>query len=125
MSIIFLLFFIILLMFSFGSFSNRFFGARFMSGSGITKVFAGYLIILLVAGILSFMVPVEDTLEAEYLTDKEIEENDRLNNDIYSVVESGRIEEAEGLTRKESWDFPLNDNILDIPRFASIKRPGV
>jgi hypothetical protein len=114
MSIIFLLFFIILLMVSFGSFSNRFFGARFMSGSGITKVFAGYLIILLVAGILSFMVPVEDTLEAEYLTDKEIEENDRMNNDIYSVVESGRIEEAEGLTKKETWDFPLKDKLLDI-----------
>jgi hypothetical protein len=114
MSLIYLLFFILLLMFGIGSFSNRVFGARFMNGSGTTKVFAGYLIILLTAGILSFIVPVKGALEAEYLTDKELEENDRLNSDIYSVIESGKIKEAEGLTKKESWDFPLNEELLDI-----------
>ncbi|WLR54401.1 hypothetical protein LC048_18460 [Mesobacillus subterraneus] len=114
MSLVYLLFFILLLMFSIGSFSNRVFGARFMSGSGISKVFSGYLIILLVAGLLSTMVPVEGTLEAEYLTDKELAENDRLNSDIYSIVESGRIEEAEGLTKKENWDFPIKGKLLDI-----------
>jgi hypothetical protein len=114
MSLVLLVFFIIILMVSFGSFSNKLFGARFMNGSGITKVFAGYLIILLVAGILSFMVPVKGALEAEYLTDKEIEQNDRLNSYIYSVVESGRIEEAEGLTKKESWDFLLDGKVLDV-----------
>ncbi|MBS8266544.1 hypothetical protein DYI25_19155 [Mesobacillus boroniphilus] len=112
MSLFILLFIIVLLMISFGNF--KFFGARFMNGSGITKIFAGYLIILLVGGSLSFMVPVEGTLEAEYLTDKELEENDRLNSDIYSTIESGKIEETEGLTKKESWDFPLNGQLLDI-----------
>lgn len=112
MSIVILLFIILLLMISFGNF--KFFRARFMNGSVITKIFAGYFIVLLVAGILSFMVPVKGTLEADYLTDKELEENDRLNSDIYSTIESGRIEEAEGLTKKESWDFPLDDKHLDI-----------
>jgi hypothetical protein len=110
MSLVVILFFIILLVISF----DRFLGVRYMSGSGITKVFAGYLIILFVAGILSFIVPVRGALEAEYLTDKEIAENDRLNSDIYSIVESGRVEEAEGLTKKESWDFPLEGKLLDI-----------
>jgi hypothetical protein len=114
MSIILPSLLLILLIVGFGSFSHRISGSKFLNGSGITKIFAGYLIILLVAGILSFMVPVEGTLEAEYLTDKEIEENDRMNSDIYSIIESGRIEEAEGLTVKESWDFPLNDQLLDI-----------
>lgn len=109
-----LLLLILLIIVGFGSFSQRISGSRFLNGSGVTKVFAEYLIILLVAGTLSFIVPVEGTLEAEYLTDKELEENDRLNGDIYSIIESGRIEEAEGLTIKESWDFPLNDNLLDI-----------
>ncbi|MEW8969819.1 MAG: hypothetical protein AB2411_04290 [Mesobacillus sp.] len=114
MSFVVLLLFIILLIVSFGSFSNRFLGSRFMSGSVITKVFAGYLTILLVAGIVSLMVPVEDTIKGKYLTDKQLAENDRLNNDIYHTVESGKIEEAEGLTKKESWDFPLNEKSLDI-----------
>jgi hypothetical protein len=114
MSIIFLLFMIILLMLSFGSFSNKFFAGRFMSGSGITKVFAGYFIILLVAGILSLMVSVEETFKGDYMTDKEIEENDRLNSDIYATVESGKIDEAEGLTKKESWEFPLEGQMLDV-----------
>lgn len=112
MSLFILLFIIVLLMISFGNF--KFFGARFMNGSGITKIFAGYFIILLVAGILSFMVPVEGTFQGEYLTDKEIQENEGLNSDIYHTIESGKIEEAEGLTKKESWDFPLNGQFLDI-----------
>jgi hypothetical protein len=114
MSFIVLLLFVILVFVSFGSFSNRFLGARFMSGSIVTKVFAGYLILLLVAGIVSFMVPVEDSIKGEYLTDKELAENDRLNSDIYHMVESGNIDEAEGLTKKGSWDFPLNGNHLDM-----------
>lgn len=114
MSIVFLLFVILLLMFSFGSFSNKFLAARFMSGSGITKIFAGYFIILVVAGILSLMVSVEETFKGDYLTDKEIEENDRLNSDIYPTIESGKIDEAEGLIKKESWEFPLNGQVLDV-----------
>lgn len=114
MSFIVLLLFVILLIVSFGSFSNRFLGARFMSGSIVTKVFAGYLIILLVAGILAFMVPVEDTIKGEYLTDEELAENDRLNSDIYQTVQSGKIDEAEGLTKKGSWDFPLEGKNLDM-----------
>lgn len=114
MSIVFLIIFIMVLMLSFGSFSNKLFGARFMSGSGITKIFAVYFFILLGAGILSFMVSVENTFKGEYLTDKEIEENDRLNSDFYSMVESGKIEEAEGLTNKESWEFALQGQQLDI-----------
>jgi hypothetical protein len=114
MSIVFLLIMIILLMLSFGSFSNKFLAARFISGSGITKIFAGYFIILLGAGILSFMVSVEETFKGDYMTDKEIEENDRLNSDIYTTVESGKIDEAEGLTKQESWEFPLEGQRLDV-----------
>lgn len=114
MSFIVLLLFVILLIVSFGSFSDRFLGARFMSGSGITKVFSGYLIILLAAGILSFMVPVEDSIQGEYLTDQQLAENDRLISDIYHTVESGNIDEAEGLTKKETWDFPLQGKQLDM-----------
>ncbi|WP_226086845.1 hypothetical protein [Mesobacillus sp. S13] len=114
MSFFILIFFVLLIMVSFGSFSKGFAGSRFLNGSGITKVFTVYLVVLLAAGILSSMVPVEGTLEAEYLTDEELAENDRLNSDIYSIVESGRIEEAEGLTKKEKWDFPLNGKQLDI-----------
>lgn len=114
MSLFILIFFVLLIMVSVGSFSKGIAASRFLNGSGITKVFTGYLVILLVAGLLASMVPVEGTLEAEYLTDKELEENDRLNSDIYSIVESGRIEEAEGLTKKENWDFPLNGKQLDI-----------
>ena len=114
MSLFILIFFVLLLMLSFGGFSKGIAGSRFLNGSGITKVFTGYLVILLIAGILSSMVPMEGTLEAEYLTDKELAENDRLNSEIYSIVESGGIEEAEGLTKKENWDFPLNGNQLDI-----------
>ncbi|WP_226645818.1 hypothetical protein [Mesobacillus subterraneus] len=114
MSLFILIFFVLLIMVSFGSFSKGFAGSRFLNGSGITKVFTGYLVILLVAGILASIVPVEGTMEAEYLTDEELAENDRLNSDIYSIVESGRIEEAEGLTKKENWDFPLNGKQLDI-----------
>jgi hypothetical protein len=114
MSIVFLLVMIILLMLSFGSFSNKFLAARFISGSGITKIFAGYFIILLGAGILSLMVSVEETFKGDYMTDKEIEENDRLNSDIYTTVESGKIDEAEGLTKQESWEFPLEGQRLDV-----------
>lgn len=114
MSIIFLLILIMVLMLSFGSFSNKLFGARFASGSGITKIFAVYFIILLGAGILSFMVSVENTFKGEYLTDQEIEANDRLNSDFYSMVESGKIEEAEGLNNKKSWEFPLQGQQLDV-----------
>lgn len=114
MSIVFLLFIIILLMLSFGSFSNKFLAARFMSGSGITKVFAGYFIILLGTAILSLMMSVEETFKGDYLTDKEIEENDRLNSDIYSTIEAGKIDETEGLTKKESWSFSLKGQLLDV-----------
>ncbi|RSD26806.1 hypothetical protein [Mesobacillus subterraneus] len=114
MSIVFLLLLIILLALSFGGFSNKIFGTRIMSGSGITKVFAGYFIILLGAGILSLMISVDETFKGDFLTDKEIEENDRLNSDIYPTIESGKIDEAEGLTKKESWEFPLKGRLLDV-----------
>ncbi|MGA9225635.1 MAG: hypothetical protein WB217_04755 [Mesobacillus sp.] len=114
MSIVFLVFIIILLMLSFGGFSNKLFGARFMSGSGTTKIFAAYFMILLVAGILSLMVTVEDTFKGDYLTDKEIEEYDRLNGDIYHTIESGKVDEAEGLIKKDSWEFSLKDQLLDV-----------
>lgn len=114
MSVVFLLFIIILLMLSFGGISNKFFGARFMSGNGTVKIFAAYFMILLGAGILSLMVSVEDTFKGEYLTDKEIEANDRLNSDIYPTIESGKIDEAEGLIKKDSWEFSLKGQLLDV-----------
>jgi hypothetical protein len=118
MSLVFLFFIIILLMLSFGSFSNKFFGARFMSGSGITKVFAGYLIVLLATGILSFMVPKGESFSGEYLNDKEIQANETLNSDVYHVIESGKINEAEGLTEKEAWEFSLKGQLLNIKTMA-------
>lgn len=114
MSFILLFFLIIVLMLSFGGFSNKFFGARFMSGNGTTKVFAAYFMILLGAGILSLMVSVEDTFKGDYLTDKEIEEYDRLNGDIYHTIESGKVDKAEGLTPKKSWEFPLQGELLNV-----------
>jgi hypothetical protein len=114
MSFILLFFVIILLMLSFGSFSNKFLPARFMSGSGIKKIFVGYFIILLGVGILSLMVSVEDTFKGDYFTDKEIEEYDRLNGDIYHTIESGKVDEAEGLTPKKSWEFPLQGELLNV-----------
>ncbi|MEH7444118.1 hypothetical protein V7201_17535 [Bacillus sp. JJ1122] len=114
MSVVFLLFIIILLMLSFGGISNKFFGARFMSGNGTTKIFAAYFMILLGAGILSLVVSVEDTFEGDHLTDKEIEEHDRLNSDIYPTLESGKIDEAEGLIKKDSWEFSLKEQLLDV-----------
>jgi len=114
MSIVFLVFIIILLMLSFGGFSNKLFGARFMSGSGTTKIFAGYFSILLGAAILSFIVSMEDTFKGDYLTNKEIEANDRLNSDIYPTIESGKIDEAQGLIKKDSWEFSLEGQLLDV-----------
>lgn len=85
-----------------------------MNGSGTTKVFTGYLIVLLCTGILSFIVPKGESYQGDYLTDQEIQQNERLNSDIYSIVESGKIEEAEGLTNMKSWEFPLEGKSLNI-----------
>lgn len=114
MSFILLFFVIIFLMLSFGGFSNKLFGAKFMSGNGSTKIFAVYFMILLGAGILSLMVTLEDTFKGDHLTDKEIEEYDRLNTDIYPIIESGKVDEAEGLINKKSWEFPLQGQLLDV-----------
>lgn len=114
MSFILLFFVIIILMLSFGGISNKLFGARFMSGNGSTKIFAVYFMILLGAGILSLMVTLEDTFKGDHLTDKEIEEYDRLNADIYPIIESGKIDEAEGLINKKSWELPLQGQLLDV-----------
>jgi hypothetical protein len=114
MSLVLLFIIIILAMISFGSFSNKFISPRFMNGSGTTKVFTGYLIVLLCTGIISFIVPKGDSFKGDYLTDQEIQQNERLNSDIYSIVESGKIEEAEGLTKMKSWEFPLEGKSLNI-----------
>ncbi|CAM3897190.1 hypothetical protein [Mesobacillus thioparans] len=119
MSLVILLFIILLLMISFGSFSNKFLGSRFINGRGVTKVFTGYVTALLCASIFSFMVPKGEIFPAEYLTDEEIQVNERLNNDIYSIIESGNIEEAEGLTKKASWAFPLDGKNLSVKAMTS------
>lgn len=114
MSLVILLFIILLLMLGFGNFSNKMFGARFLNGSGITKVFFGYVIVLFCTGILSFMIPKGESFPGKHLTDEEIRANERLNNDVYSMVESGKIDEAEGLKKKKSWEFPLEGQVLSI-----------
>lgn len=101
-------------MISFGSFSNKFISPRFMNGSGTTKIFIGYMVVLLCAGLLSFLIPKGESYQGDYLTDQEIQQNERLNGDIYSIVESGNIEEAEGLTKMKSWEFPLEGKPLNI-----------
>jgi hypothetical protein len=114
MSLVLLLFIVILFMASFGIFSNKSISAKFMNGSGTRKVFAGYLIALLCTGIISFIVPKGESYQGDYLTDQEIQQNERLNNDIYSIVESGKIEEAEGLTKMKSWEFLLEGDQIGI-----------
>ncbi|WP_079505223.1 hypothetical protein [Mesobacillus jeotgali] len=110
MSLVILLVILLLLMLSFGNLSNKLFGARFMNGSGITKVFTGYVIVLLCTAILSLLIPKGETFPGKHLTDEEILANESLNSDIYSIVESGKVEEAEGLTKKKTWGFPLDGN---------------
>ncbi|MCM3125526.1 hypothetical protein QNH36_04190 [Mesobacillus sp. AQ2] len=114
MSFILLIFIIILAMISYGSFSNKFISPRFMNGSRTTKVFTGYLVVLLCTGIISFILPKGESYQGDYLTDEEIQQNERINGDVYSIVESGKIEEAEGLTKMKSWEFPLEGKSLNI-----------
>lgn len=114
MSIILLLFWMIVILLIFVGISAKVSGPKFMSGNTITKVFTGYVAVLLMTAILSFLLPEKSTFEGKYLRDKEISENEQLNNRAYEMVESGKIEDAKGLTQKETWDFTLDTSALNI-----------
>ena len=94
--------------------SGKVSGAKFMRGNTITKVFSGYVAVLLLTAILSGLLPEKNTFEGKYLRDKEIAENEQLNNRAYEMVESGNIEDAKGLTEKENWEFTLDTSALNI-----------
>ena len=110
MSLVILLVIIFLFFLGNSAFFTKITGSRLMN----TKVFTGYVVILLCTSLLSFFVPKGEFFPGEHLTDEEISANERLNRDIYTTVELGKIDEAEGLTKKESWELPLAGQILNI-----------
>lgn len=114
MSVVFLLLIIIVLFLSFGGLSRKFFSSSFMSGSRIPKVLAGYIIVLLIANIISFLIPVKQSFDGKYLSDEEIAAEEKLNQTVYPLIESGDIEEAKGISEKQTWEFPLKGELLTI-----------
>jgi len=119
MSLIILLFILLLAFIGLVSFSGRFTSPRFLSGSSTTKMFTVYIIVLLCTASLSFVVPKGESYQGDYLTEQEMLQNERLNSDIYSIVESGKIEEANGLSKKKSWEFPIEGEELNIESKSS------
>lgn len=95
-------------------FTTWVFGARIMKGVGMTRVFTGYIIVLLIASVFSFFLPEKESFAGRYVTNKELMEQQRLSDKIYSIIEEGKIAEADGLIEKDSWSFPLEGNVLNI-----------
>ncbi|MDR7074364.1 hypothetical protein [Fictibacillus barbaricus] len=81
-----------------------------------TKWIVGsYAVILIIATVLSFLLPIDRNTAGKSLSKSEVDKIQKVQDSIYGSISNGRFKEQEfkgALIKKKSWSFPFNEKAL-------------
>ncbi|RIW34020.1 hypothetical protein D3H55_10515 [Bacillus salacetis] len=112
-SIISLLFFVGILALVF--FGLKALGVRFFRGKRGNWLFGGYTAILLIAAVISYMIPNTVSYGGEPVSDERMKQEQHQSDEFFRLVRAGNIAEAEGVPLKKEWELPIEGNELEVP----------
>ena len=81
-----------------------------------TKWIVGiYAVILIIATLLSFILPVDRNTAGKGLSKSDVDKIQKVQDSIYGSISNGRFKEQEfksALIKKKSWSFPFDEKTL-------------
>ncbi|QOY38422.1 hypothetical protein AWH56_013330 [Anaerobacillus isosaccharinicus] len=84
--------------------------AKFLNGKAIMYIFAGYGAIVFSSVLFTYTIPSE-TSEIGEISTKQVQE---ITDHFYEAINEGNLAEVEGVKVTDNWNFPFNENILNI-----------
>ena len=105
---------IIVIILIFAGFSGKWLSTKLLRGSRGYIVFVAYLAILLIGSVFAAIIPEGSAFEGKLLSEEEINNQSKLNDQIYQQVQLGKVDEIKGISVKEKWEFPFEGKKLNI-----------
>lgn len=105
---------IIVIILIFAGFSGKWLSTKLLRGNRGYIVFVAYLVVLLIGSVIAAIIPASSEFEGKLLSEEEINDQSKLNDQIYQQVQLGKVDEIEGISVKEQWEFPFEGKKLNI-----------
>ncbi|WP_113929051.1 hypothetical protein [Bacillus sp. P14.5] len=86
----------------------------FLKGRRGNWVFGSYMALLFIGAVISYLVP-NNPYGSEPLTEEEMKVQEKNNEELYSLVWKGRIDEAKGAVLHKDWELKYEGDELMVP----------